>query len=80
MATETSILLARDKSGQFIVPASIGQQVYTITSGIAGGLAGFVLASRLTNATHVKATPLMIASAISAAATFAVVFMISEAE
>jgi hypothetical protein len=62
------------------VPASIGQQVFTITSGIAGGLAGFLLANRLKSATHVELKPLMIASAISAIATFGVVFMITEAD
>lgn len=76
----TDVLLARDRVGQIVIPASIGQQVFTIASGIAGGLAGFVLATRLTKATHVKMTPVLLASAISAAATFGVVFMITEAD
>ena len=61
----------------FTIPASIGQQVFTLTSGIAGGLAGFVLATRLTSATEIHVKPLVIASLVSAAATFGVVFMIT---
>jgi hypothetical protein len=63
-----------------IIPASIGQQVFTITSGVAGGLAGLILATRLKKATHVNLQPLVLASFISAIATFGVVFMITEAE
>jgi hypothetical protein len=73
-------LISYDLDGQTVMPASIGQQIFTISSGIAGGLAGFVLASRLSSATHVKMLPLMVASAVSAAATFGVVFMITEAK
>lgn len=80
MADSSSILLARDRTGQLIIPASIGQQIFAITGGVASGLAGFVLATRLAQSTHVKAAPLLAASAICAAASFAVVFMISEGE
>jgi hypothetical protein len=77
MALDTSILLARDRGGNMVIPASIGQQVFVISTGVAGGLAGFVLAARLTNATHLRLTPLLIASALASAASFAVVYMIS---
>jgi hypothetical protein len=70
--------LETDSDNSLVMPASIGQQVFTIGSGVAGGLAGLILASRLTTATHVKATPLLVATLISVAATFGVVFMISE--
>lgn len=59
------------------IPASIGQQVFSITSGIAGGMAGLVLASRLQNSTRVHLQPVIFASVISAVATFAVVYMIT---
>lgn len=62
------------------IPASIGQQVFSITSGVAGGLAGLVLATRLSNSTRVNLSPVMLASLISAAATFAVVYMITTPE
>jgi hypothetical protein len=65
---------------QVAIPASIGQQIFTITSGVAGGLAGLILATRLKKATHVNLPPLLLASAISAVATFGVVYMITEAE
>jgi len=80
MAMDTSILLDRDSSGHLLLPSSIGQQVFMISSGLAGGLAGFVLASRLTTATHVRAAPLMLASLIASMATFGVVFMITEGQ
>ena len=60
------------------IPASIGQQVFTISSGVAGGLAGLLLATRLTKATHVSTMPTVLASLISAAATFGVIFIITE--
>lgn len=62
------------------IPASIGQQVFTITSGIAGGLAGLVLANRLKSSTRINLQPLLLASVISAGATFAVVFLITSPE
>lgn len=68
------------QTSSLAVPASIGQQVFTITSGVAGGLAGFLLAYRLKSASHIAVGPLMVASIISAVATFAVVFLITEAE
>lgn len=62
------------------IPASIGQQVFSITSGIAGGMAGLVLANRLRSSTEVHLQPVIFASLISAAATFAVVYMITSPE
>jgi hypothetical protein len=78
MALDTSILLAKDLDGDLVMPASIGQQIFAIVTGVSSGLAGFVLATRLTTATHTKVSPLLMASAVASAATFAVVFMISE--
>ena len=62
------------------IPASIGQQVFSITSGVAGGLAGLVLATRLSNSTRVNLQPVILASLVSAVATFAVVYMITTPE
>jgi hypothetical protein len=68
------------RNDKLVMPASIAQQVFTISSGLAGGLAGFLLATRLTNARHVHATPLLLASAVSAAATFGAIFLITAEE
>jgi hypothetical protein len=65
-----------EKTDGGMISASIGQQVFTISSGIAGGLAGMVLATRLTGKTHVHMRGLLAASAISAIATFAAVYLI----
>ncbi len=71
-------MIARDNDGSIIIPASIGQQIFAITSGVAGGLAGLVLATRLSNATTLKAQGVLLASLVTAVATFSVVYMIAE--
>jgi hypothetical protein len=69
-----------ERTSSLAIPSSIGQQVFTITSGVAGGLAGFLLAYRLKSASHIAVGPLLAASLISAVATFGVVFLITEAK
>lgn len=54
----------------------IAQQFFTISSGIAGGIAGFVLARRLTGATEVNAGSVIAAGLLSAAATFGSIYLI----
>jgi hypothetical protein len=78
MSPDVSIFLAKDLDGQLVIPASIGQQVFVITTGVAGGLAGLILATRLTTATHMKLSPVLLASAVATAATFGVVFLMTE--
>jgi hypothetical protein len=60
-----------------VISASIGQQIFTISSGVAGGLAGFLLAYRLKTSSHVHLKPLLLASLISAVATFGAVLLIT---
>lgn len=59
------------------IPSSIGQQVFVIASGIAGGLAGFVLANRLTNVRRVSTSATILAASVSAVATFASLYIIT---
>ena len=77
-SSQSDALIARDNDGAIIIPASIGQQIFAITSGVAGGLAGLVLATRLSNATTLKARGVLLASLITAAATFSVVYLVAE--
>ncbi len=58
------------------IPASIGQQIFAITSGVAGGLAGFVLAYKMANAVRVNTAEVIIASIIAAIGSFGAVFAI----
>lgn len=60
-----------------IVPASIGQQVFTLSSGLASALAGLVLANRIKKARAMHMKPLMLASLLSSAVTFGAVFLIT---
>jgi hypothetical protein len=62
------------------IAASYGQQIFSVTSGIAGGLAGMVLAGRIAGRTRVNLQPVLLASLISATATFAVVYLITSPE
>jgi hypothetical protein len=58
------------------VPPPIGQQVFTIGSGLAGGLAGFILAQRLIGKERVDVAPLIAATILSATATLGAAFLI----
>lgn len=62
---------------QRAIPASIGQQVFVISSALAGGLAGLMLASRLANTREVSTRAIVLASSISAVATIGSVFIIT---
>lgn len=59
------------------IPASIGQQIFTISSGVAGGLAGFVLATKLRDVRQVPTSAVFIASTLSAVVTFSSIYLIT---
>lgn len=63
-------------SKNWMFPASLATQIFSIVPGIAGGLAGFVLASKLSNAKSVKATEVLMAAGSVALITFMSVFLI----
>jgi len=48
------------------IPVTIAQQIFMIGSGIAGGLAGFVLARELSDVREVRTPTVVITTAISA--------------
>jgi hypothetical protein len=48
--------------------------------GVAGGLAGFVLALKLADTKKVKASEVLVASGLVALTTFAVIFMVRTVE
>lgn len=62
-----------------IMPASIGQQVFALVPGVAGGLAGFLLAYRLANVRRVKTAPVLLISLAIAAITIAAIFLVQPA-
>lgn len=61
------------------VAPTIAQQVFTVASGVAGGLAGFVLAKRLQDSEDIPLSNLILASSISAIATFGAAFLVTSA-
>lgn len=63
-------------SAEWMIPSSLATQIFSIVPGIAGGLAGFVLASKLSNAKSVKATEVLMASGSVALITFLSVFLV----
>jgi hypothetical protein len=58
------------------VPAPLAQQTFTLVSGLAGAMGGLLLATRLIGKTHVRVEPLMLATLLSAGATFGAVYLI----
>lgn len=76
--TDTSSDVVREEvtSQEWMIPASLSIQIFSIVPGIAGGLAGFVLASKLSNAKSVKATEVFLASGAVALVTFLSVFLV----
>jgi len=61
------------------VPPTIAQQVFTIGSGIAGGLAGFMLARELVGVKEVPTSVLAGATLVSAAFTFGAAYFLGKA-
>lgn len=69
---------ARAKS-MAIMPASIGQQIFALVPGMAGGLAGFLLAYRLANTRRVRTAPVLLVSLAIAVITISAIFLINPA-
>lgn len=63
-------------SNRWMLPVSLAIQVFSIVPGVAGGLAGFVLASKLANAKSVKASEVLLAAGTVALITFMSVFLV----
>lgn len=63
-------------ASEWMFPTALAIQVFSIVPGIAGGLAGFVLASKLSNAKRVKASEVLLAAGTVAAITFGAVFLV----
>lgn len=62
------------------MPSTIAQQIFSIVPGIFGGIAGFVLATRLADTPKVRTKGVLIASGLVALLTFGSIFLIVEAE
>jgi len=60
----------------WMFPSTVAQQIFSIVPGIAGGLAGFILALKLANTKKVNAGQVMLASGLVAMITFASIFLI----
>jgi hypothetical protein len=60
--------------------STVAQQIFSIVPGVAGGLAGFILALKLANTKKVKASEVLLASGVVALTTFSVIFMVRTVE
>jgi hypothetical protein len=65
-------------SDEWFLPVPYAQQIFSLVPAAAGVVSGLLLASKFSSnrVTHVKASEVLIASGLSFAASFAVVFMI----
>lgn len=59
-----------------VIAPPMAQQFFTIGSGLAGGLAGFLLARKLSDSQSVNVPSLLAATFVSAAATFSSIYLI----
>jgi len=64
----------------WMLSSTVAQQIFSIVPGIAGGLAGFILALKLSGTTRVKASEVLMASGLVAFATFSVIFLVRTVE
>lgn len=64
----------------WMLSSTVAQQIFSIVPGVAGGLAGFILALKLANTTRVKASEVLLASGLVALTTFSVVFLVRTVE
>ena len=71
---EITEVAARD----WMMPVPAAQQIFSIASGVAGGLAGIILAQKFTSARamNVRATEVLAATGLSFLATFGAIFLI----
>ncbi len=75
-AEEVAVVREEVTADRWMVPASLATQIFSVVPGIAGGLAGFVLASKLANAKAVKASEVMMAAGTVAMVSFLAVFIV----
>ena len=61
------------------IPPTVAQQIFTIGSGVAGGLAGFYLAKQLVGVKYVPREKVILATLISALFTFGAAVFLSRA-
>jgi len=61
------------------VPAPVAQQVFVIGSGIAGGVAGFILAREFVGAEEVPLSHVVAATTVSAIFTFGAALILGKA-
>jgi len=73
---EAPIVRGEVTAARWMFPAALATQIFSIVPGVAGGLAGFVLASKLSNAKNVKASEVLLASGVVALITFMSVFLV----
>jgi hypothetical protein len=64
----------------WMLSSTVAQQIFSIVPGVAGGLAGFILALKLANTKKVKASEVLLASGVVALTTFSVIFMVRTVE
>jgi len=62
-----------------VMPATVAQQIFSVVPGIAGGIAGFILAAKLANARKVNTSGVLVASVLNAALTIGTIWLITEA-
>ena len=62
------------------MPATLALQLFSIVPGIAGGLAGFVLASKLANTRKVKTKGVLLAALLNAVLTLGSIYLIVSAD
>jgi hypothetical protein len=73
---EEGVVREEVTAARWMFPAALATQIFSIVPGVAGGLAGFVLASKLANAKSVKATEVLTAAGTVALVTFLAVFLV----
>mgnify|MGYP006863442684 FL=1 len=68
-----------EKTSTYMYPTS-AQTVFAITSGLAGGIGGMILASRLKKAKSADTGSVVVASIVSFTATFLAIYLITPSD
>ena len=63
-------------AARWMLPASMATQIFSVVPGLAGGIAGFILATKIAKAKSVKATEVLMAAGAVALITFMSVFLV----
>ena len=77
---ETELESIVSETGKWRMSATFGQQIFGNAGGLAGGLAGLYLASRLKSARRVSGSEILLAAVIGGVATIGAVFLIYDGE